>query len=122
MRYVVNGTEIKSENTAKSSSQKSSAVDFYLQSLEGKPSILDFGCGKLRYSDTLVDVASTVTFVDSNIQLDREQVIRGEKATVRTYVRDNYVGCLTVSYEDLAGHNDKYDIIICTNVLSAILC
>lgn len=122
MRYIVNGIEIKSENTAKPSSQKSSVVNSYIQSLEGNPSILDFGCGKLRYSDTLVDVASTVTFVDSSIQLDREQKVRGEKTTVRKYVKDNYVGCSTVSYEELAAHSKKYNIVICTNVLSAIPC
>lgn len=122
MRYVINGAEIKTENAAKPYSQKSSAVDAYLLSLRGKPSILDFGCGKLRYSDTLINVTSKVTFVDSTVQLDREQIIRGEKTTVRSYVKDYYLGCQTVCYEELAGHQDKYDIVTCTNVLSTIPC
>jgi 2-polyprenyl-3-methyl-5-hydroxy-6-metoxy-1,4-benzoquinol methylase len=122
MRYVIGGAEIRTENAAKPSSQKSSAVDDYIGSLENGPSILDFGCGKLRYSDTLVSVASKVTFVDSAVQLGREQVIRGDRTTVNKYVEANYAGCSTLSYEKLNEHRVKYDVITCTNVLSAIPC
>lgn len=122
MRYVINGAEIKTENAAKPNSQKSAAVDSYLSSLEGVSTILDFGCGKLRYADTLVSVASKVTFVDSAIQLTREQVIRGEKTTVNSYIRNNYPRCKTIPYENLGEHDSKYDVVTCTNVLSAIPC
>ncbi|WP_417660665.1 class I SAM-dependent methyltransferase [Pseudomonas sp.] len=122
MRYVIGGAEIRTENAAKPSSQKSSSVDDYIGSLDNAPSILDFGCGKLRYSDTLVSAASKVTFVDSAVQLSRKQVIREEKTTVEKYVEANYPGCNTVSYEKLNEHNSKYDVITCTNVLSAIPC
>lgn len=122
MRYIINGTEIRTENAAKPSSQKSSAVGNYIEAISNAPSILDFGCGKLRYSDTLVSVASKVTFVDSDIQLNREQVIRGERTTVNKYVKSNYSGCKTISYEKLENHRSKYDVITCTNVLSAIPC
>lgn len=122
MRYLINGASIRTENAAKSSSQKSSAVDAYLLSLEGRPSVLDFGCGKLRYADTLVSVASDVTFVDSSVQIGREQVVRGEKTTVREYVQANYPGCSTVCFDELAEHEQKYDVVTCTNVLSAIPC
>ncbi|SFR37392.1 Methyltransferase domain-containing protein [Marinobacter gudaonensis] len=122
MRYLVDGVEIRSENAAKPASQKSAAVDFYLASLEGRPKLLDFGCGKLRYSDTLVEVASTVTFVDSFVQLNREQVVRGGKTTVRAFVRSNYSNCQTISSEEIDNHFEKYDVVTCTNVLSAIPC
>lgn len=122
MRYLIRGARIKTENAAKSSSQKSSAVEEYLLSLKGKPSVLDFGCGKLRYADTLVSVASKVTFVDSSVQIGRDQIVRGEKTTVREYVQANYPGCSTLCFEDLAEHEKKYDVVTCTNVLSAIPC
>ncbi|MDO6512714.1 class I SAM-dependent methyltransferase [Neptuniibacter sp. 2_MG-2023] len=122
MRYKIKGVEIRSENAAKPSSQKSSAVNDYIGTLSNAPLILDFGCGKLRYSDTLVSVASKVTFVDSDIQLNREQVIRGERTTVKQYVKSNYSGCKTIPYENLEKHRSKYDVITCTNVLSAIPC
>lgn len=122
MRYEINGNEIRSENAAKPSSQKSSAVDEYLGSLRDGSSVLDFGCGKLRYSDTLVNVASTVTFVDSAVQLSRTQVIRGDRTSVRAYVENHYPNCRTVAYEEMGDHDSKYDIVTCTNVLSAIPC
>ncbi len=122
MRYIIDGVEIRSENAAKPSTQKSSSVDSYLGSIKGNPAILDFGCGKLRYSDTLVSVASEVTFVDSKLQLNRDQIIRGEKTNVKEYVETNYPHCQTIPYELLAKHNDSYDVITCTNVLSAIPC
>jgi 2-polyprenyl-3-methyl-5-hydroxy-6-metoxy-1,4-benzoquinol methylase len=122
MRYLINGAEIRTENAAKPSSQKSAAVDSYLSSLEDISTILDFGCGKLRYADTLVSVSSKVTFVDSTIQLDREQLIRGEKTTVNSYVRANYPSCDTIPYEKLGEHDSKYNVVTCTNVLSAIPC
>ncbi|CAM3478440.1 MAG: class I SAM-dependent methyltransferase [Halomonas sp.] len=122
MRYLINGVSIRTENAAKSSSQKSSAVDAYLLSLKGKPSVLDFGCGKLRYADTLASVASDVTFVDSSVQIGREQLVRCEKTTVKEYVQENYRGCSIVCFEDLAEHEQKYDVVTCTNVLSAIPC
>ncbi len=122
MRYKIKGKEIRTENAAKPSSQKSSVVDDYIGGILNKPSILDFGCGKLRYSDTLASVASKVTFVDSEIQLNREQVVRGERTTVKNYVKSNYSGCKTVPYESLDKHRSKYDVITCTNVLSAIPC
>jgi 2-polyprenyl-3-methyl-5-hydroxy-6-metoxy-1,4-benzoquinol methylase len=122
MRYKIKGAEIRTENAAKPSSQKSSAVDDYIGAISNAHLILDFGCGKLRYSDTLVSVASKVTFVDSDIQLNREQVIRGERTTVKHYVKSNYSGCKTIPYENLEKHRSKYDVITCTNVLSAIPC
>lgn len=122
MRYFIGGAEIRTENAAKPSSQKSSAVDNYIGSLANDPLILDFGCGKLRYSDTLVSVASKVIFVDSSLQLGREQVIRGGRTTVNKYVEANYAGCSTLPYEKLNEHRVKYDVITCINVLSAIPC
>lgn len=115
-------TEIRTENAAKPYCQKSLSVDSYIKSIQGKPSVLDFGCGKLRYSDSIFCVASRVTFVDSKIQLNREQIIRGEVTSVRNYIEKHYSNCLAINYESLGNHHKKYNVIICTNVLSAIPC
>lgn len=122
MRYTINEAEIRSENAAKSCKQKSKVVDSYLKSISGRPSILDFGCGKLRCSDTLISVASKVTFVDSEIQLSRNQIVRGDFTTVRDYIKRHYPGCNAISFEGLHKHGLKYDFITCINVLSAIPC
>jgi hypothetical protein len=81
MRYKVDGVTIRSENAAKPCNQKSQRVDGYLRTLSAE-TLLDFGCGKLRYSDTLVKISPRVTFLDSLIQINRQQVIRGERTTV----------------------------------------
>ncbi|WP_158774459.1 class I SAM-dependent methyltransferase [Cobetia sp. L2A1] len=122
MRYYIEGNEVRAENTAKPYTQKSSAVNDYLKIIVDDPSVLDFGCGKLRYSDTLVKISSRVTFVDSEVQLNRTQAVRGELTSVKKYVEDNYDGCCSIAYENLAKHDEKYKLIICTNVLSAIPC
>ena len=122
MEYTVSGNLIRSHNTAKSHTQQSQAVVDYLNSQEPVKSALDFGCGKLRYSDVIVDLCERATFVDSQIQISRTQVIRGEKTTVATYVTRQYPHCKVVAYENLAQNSCRYDFIICTNVLSAIPC
>lgn len=121
MRYKIDGITIRSENAAKPCNQKSQRVDSYLCTLSAE-TLLDFGCGKLRYSDTLVKISPRVTFLDSLVQINREQLIRGERTTVANYIRQNYPNCHAVSYEDVKQHALKYDLITCTNVLSAIPC
>lgn len=122
MRYLVNGTFIRSENAAKPHTQKSKSVEDYLLCSGRTQSILDFGCGKLRYSDTLMKIATCVTFVDSEIQLSRTQMIRGEKTSVTDFVSKNYPHCKTVPFEQIHEHQEQYNLITCTNVLSAIPC
>jgi len=122
MRYLVNGSNIRSENAAKSHTQKSKPVDDYLLNSGKGQSILDFGCGKLRYSDTLTKIATTVTFVDSQIQLSRKQLIRGEHTSVTEFVSKNYPNCKTIPFEQIHEHRELYNLITCTNVLSAIPC
>ncbi|WP_067588049.1 hypothetical protein [Endozoicomonas ascidiicola] len=90
MRYEISGRLLKSENAAKPHVQKSGAVANYLLSHDSKANILDYGCGKLRYSDILIKLSDNITFVDSEIQLSREQVVRGVKTTVREYISKNY--------------------------------
>lgn len=122
MRYDISGKLLKSENAAKPHSQKSGVVVDYLLSHSNKKNILDYGCGKLRYSDTLINLSSNITFVDSEIQLSRQQMVRGTKTTVHDYVSKNYSNCRTLSVEKISEHDSRYELITCTNVLSAIPC
>ncbi|HGS5148573.1 TPA: class I SAM-dependent methyltransferase [Vibrio parahaemolyticus] len=122
MHYIVNGITIKSENAAKPDTQASKAVVNHLLDKKGMERILDFGCGKLRYSETLNKIGVSVTYVDSRVQLTRQQTIKGTKTNVVSYVADNYNGSLVVPFEEIDEHNEKYQLITCTNVISAIPC
>lgn len=122
MQYNISGKLIKSENTAKPYTQQSRVVLEYLHSQVDARSILDFGCGKLRYSDVIINLCNNVTFVDSKVQLSRIQTVRGEKTSVKDYVNKYHPNCEVVAFEDLDGHSKQYDLITCINVLSAIPC
>lgn len=122
MRYTIQGQIIKSENAAKPHNQKSKVIDEYLLSKAGNDTVLDYGCGKLRYADSLIKIGNKVTFVDSEVQLNRVQIIRGEKTNIPEYIKRNYPGCEAISIEKIESHAIRYDLITCTNVLSAIPC
>ncbi|HAH0039568.1 TPA: hypothetical protein GE344_17485, partial [Escherichia coli] len=79
-------------------------------------------CGKLRYSEQLVNKFETVTFLDSRRQLERVQIIRGVQTTIPDYVINNYKNANIVSYENIDKITNHYDFILCANVLSAIPC
>ena len=122
MHYVLNDLKIKSENAAKPHSQKAQSVENYLKSQTNIKNILDFGCGKLRYSDVLNDIAEKIVFLDSNVQINREQTIRNEKTSVKEFVKIKYPNCKCIAYEDIDRIKIKFDLIVCTNVISAIPC
>lgn len=122
MRYKISGKTLKTENAAKPHTQKSGEVVKYLLSQSKKRSILDYGCGKLRYSDVLAQLSDSITFVDSEIQLSRQQIVRGKKTSVRDFIKSHYDNCKTLPVESIAKHNSTYEFITCTNVLSAIPC
>ncbi|HFG5708054.1 TPA: class I SAM-dependent methyltransferase, partial [Salmonella enterica] len=83
---------------------------------------LDFGCGKLRYSEQLVNKFEAVTFLDSRKQLERVQIIRGVQTTIPEYVANNYKNANVVPFESIDKITSLYDFILCANVLSAIPC
>ena len=120
MRYRVKGAEIRSENAAKPHTQQSRSVATYLRGLPQIASVLDFGCGKLRYANLIAKLGERMTFVDSEIQLSRLQRIRGHVTTVRDFVTHHYLDSRVVSAETLAAHRSQYELITCINVLSAI--
>lgn len=122
LNYVINGITIRSENAAKPHTMPSSYLCDYIKGSVKNGSALDFGCGKLRYSQQLIDKFETVTFLDSRKQLERVQIIRGVQTTISEYVHNNYKKANVVSFENLLKIKSFYDFILCANVLSAIPC
>lgn len=124
MRYLIDGKLIRSENAAKSYKQKSKHVSKYLMSRTPSDNVLDFGCGKLRYSSEISSIGKSVTFIDSELQLSRTQIIRGTSCSVTEYISNNYENANSLSFESVLndGLNNHFDFISCTNVLSAIPC
>lgn len=86
MRYRIPGFGIiRSENAAKPFSQKSQYLVELLSKLERVECTVDYGAGKLRYLEELLNTSSKVTIVDSSEQIDRTQIIFGEYQSVRDY-------------------------------------
>lgn len=120
MHYkVAPGIIVKSENAAKPSLQRSAYLSGILAGLPRAESSFDYGCGKLRYSDLLLKRSDTLALVDSEVQLSREQILIGEKTSIRQLVRKS---------NRLAAYNDQefeslgecFERGFCINVLSVI--
>lgn len=120
MHYVVDGLLIKSENAARTVSQQSKFVMNWIDKLPSNFSVLDYGCGKLRYTIPLSKKVNQVTAVDSEIQINRLQSIDSEMTTVKKYVENRLVNTKVCSIISEEWQESTYDAIICTNVLSAI--
>ena len=120
MRYSVKGFEIRTENTAKSGSQPAAAVLRWICELYPVKAALDYGCGKLRYAHQLARKCSSLTLVDSKVQLDRIQLINGQRTSVRAYAQEHLPGVSVLSVEEFGEADGAYDVILCANVLSAI--
>ena len=122
LNYKINGITIRSENAAKPHTMPSSYLCNYIKGSIKNGRALDFGCGKLRYSEQLVNKFETVTFLDSRKQLERVQIIRGVRTTIPEYVTNNYKNANVVPFESIDKITSHYDFILCANVLSAIPC
>lgn len=122
MQYKINGTIIDSHHAAKSHLEKARSVSEYLRQHPKVGRILDFGCGKLRYSDDLASICERITFVDSEIQISRKQQVRSELTTIKDYVRKHYPKSEVVAFENRHTISVRYPLIFCSNVLSAIPC
>lgn len=122
MHYKIKGHSIKSHNAAKPHTQGSNQVIEELEEIVVTGQILDFGCGKLRYSDFLFGLSQNIVFVDSRVQLERMQVIKGIRCSVQEYVAKNYPFSRCVAIEDIQEVKNQFDFIFCSNVLSAIPC
>ncbi|NYK82058.1 class I SAM-dependent methyltransferase [Salmonella enterica] len=122
LNYKINGITIRSENAAKPHTMPSSYLCDNIKNSIKNGRALDFGCGKLRYSEQLVNKFEAVTFLDSRKQLERVQIIRGVQTTIPEYVANNYKNANVVPFESIDKITSLYDFILCANVLSAIPC
>lgn len=120
MRYRVKGVEVRSENAAKPHTQRSKVVAAYLKACPTVGSLMDYGCGKLRYSDLLTRIARRVSFVDSDVQLTRRQRIRGRMTTVVQCVSSRYQNARVLTIAQAHRGRARFDRVTCINVLSAI--
>lgn len=120
MHYQVNDYIIESELAAKPTSQSNKYVLTYINNLPNQAKILDYGCGKLRYSIPLSNRVAKVVAIDSKYQLEKIQLVNGVKTTIKEYgnnFRDNlFIYCL----DSEEWKTQKYNIVFCANVLSAI--
>jgi len=123
MNYIIKGTEIRSENSAKPMNCAAAPLISWLASRQFTALALDFGCGKLRYTHHLAERSKVLGVVDSEVQLNRSQIINGEYTSVKAYVKKRWPKC---RIHDLKAFwlNPMYDyqFILCANVLSAIPC
>lgn len=120
MRYELPGGRlVKSENAAKPASQASRFLISLLASLPAVARTVDFGCGKLRYTHTVLQTTELLTLVDSEVQISRQQLLFGNYTSIREmYVGSNRVSvCNTNEFAESTG---LYDRAFCMNVLSAI--
>lgn len=122
MNYKIEGHNIKSHNAAKPHTQPSKQVIEELNRITEAGKILDLGCGKLRYSEYLYKLSKSIYFSDSRVQLERLQVIKGSRCSVHDYVAQNYPSSKCVAIEDIQSVDETFNLIFCSNVLSAIPC
>ncbi len=122
MRYRVRGLEIRSENAAKPASSAGRWMLAWIRSLPRNTKALDLGCGKLRYAVPLARRVASVTAVDSTIQLNRKQLLFGKLRSVRSYASTSFRNVQVYALEDTAWRRRRYEIVLCSNVLSAVPC
>lgn len=120
MHYRVHGETILTELTAKPRLQASSILCRFLSRIGRVNSVLDYGCGRLRYAPELIRAARQVTFVDSEEQLSKLQVLYGRRTTIRVLVRDKWPSARVLNVQQLRDDMTQYDFILCANVLPVI--
>jgi len=120
MHYLVDNRLIKSENAALSYQQTNSIILKYIEDLPANIDILDYGCGKCRYSRQLNKKSRKLVLFYSEIQLSRKQMICGCYVSVREYANSHLDNAITISVEEQDNNNLSFDFILCANVISAI--
>lgn len=111
---------IKSEYAAKSKTQKSKFVSEFISKLEKEYVVLDYGCGKLRYTIDIAEKVKNVVGIDSINQFQLKQIINGRKISLEEYSSQCSENLRLLPIEKYDFPQDIFDFAICTNVLSAI--
>lgn len=120
MHYNINqDIIIKSENAAKSNLQPNKYVLDYFKGIYNMDLVLDYGCGKLRYTIPLCNLAEKVIAIDSEEQITRKQRIWAEQTSIIDY-SDRINNLQVYSIRENKWKSYKYDFILCSNILSAI--
>lgn len=120
MRYKAKGTTIRTENAARPAKQASSYLVKWISSLAHADNILDYGCGKLRYAAALTGRATTLTLVDSEIQISRIQTLAGNLTTIKNFAPKAFPNSRVLSIDEFYRDELAYDFILCANVLPVI--
>lgn len=121
MHYIIDDFVIKSEYSALPINRYNKVVRAYMQDffLKNKdPMILDYGCGKLRNTYPFIENYN-ITGVDSPEQINRIQKIDG-KYTTLTELSTRYDKLTIIPSNHVKMDGNKYDLILCNNVFSAI--
>lgn len=120
MRYCIrNHIVIKSENAAQSCSRPSKCMSAYISGLPMVERSFDYGCGKLRYAETILKTTDSLCVVDSEVQLSRVQKLGDETASIRNYTSKKN-NMHSQSVRDFLNDPQKYDRGFCLNVLSTV--
>jgi len=123
MHYNVSGHVVEAELAAKPASQPSSTVIAWVEHLPMDAHVLDYGCGRLRYTIPMARIVRRVTAVDSCYQIQRRQAIAGcGRTTIREYATRYLPNVDVVDVADPVWGSHKYDRVLCANVLSSIPC
>lgn len=117
MHYNIGDITIESELAAKPVSQTNKAILSLINTFPANSRVLDYGCGKLRYSIPLADRVSSVVAIDSLFQVEKQQQIGSHYISPKDYNKDNLLVC---DLDDPIWRSNIYDFVLCTNVLSAI--
>lgn len=120
MHYLVQSRLVKSELTAKPRAQASQHLRRLILQVGPVEEALDYGCGKLRYAPELIRCARRVTFVDSEEQLSRAQLLFGKRTTVREYVSAKWPEARVMNLREVLEDTIKYNFVLCANVLPII--
>ncbi len=120
MRYKIDSDiVIRSENAAKPARQASLYLSAIITDLDHVSCSFDYGCGKLRYQNAILQSTDTLVLVDSEVQLSRKQMVCGKHATIREAVqRSNRISAYNTT--EFARLPQTFDRGFCINVLSII--
>ncbi|MCJ7729034.1 MAG: class I SAM-dependent methyltransferase [Sedimentisphaerales bacterium] len=121
MRYTLKNIEIRTENTAKPRTQASKVVIEWIKAQPNAKSVLDLGCGKLRYTAYLAEKCEHLGLVDSKLQIGRRQMLGKSYSTVSDYAPKIWPNSEVYSIEEFwEKPRRRYDLVLCANVISAI--
>ncbi len=120
MHYTYNDIIIKAENSAKPLTTPSKEMlNLFSEYISDSDIVLDYGCGKLRYTIPLSKIAKNVIGVDSKEQLGRTIKISRISTTLIDYVKQftniELIPQCSPKWKELT-----YDKIILSHVLSSI--